>query len=444
MRYFFRGLVMVTILHTSQNGFAQEFGAIVQRGQDDLHSAEQIVLPLLEEIRTQGLGALLSQVARFDGFAPKDLADLVITQEECAKAYQNLDSTTKDALHIAYDRITAFHTKQKQKSWFDSDEHGSILGQIYTPIQRAGLYIPGGKAAYPSSVLMNAIPALVAGVREIIVCTPTPQGQANPLLLAALHICGIKEMYRVGGASAIGVFAYGLESSGKTLIPKVDVISGPGNVFVATAKKLVFGKVGIDMIAGPSEIAIIADSSANPAYIARDLLSQAEHDEMASSLLFTTSQKLAEEVASRIEELLPSLPKSAIANASIQNRGGIVVCKDIDEAITLCNELAPEHLELMFDDAFAHLPAIKNAGAIFVGENTPEAIGDYLAGPNHTLPTGGSAKFFSPLSVDTFMKKSSLIAFSQQGIDKLAEPCAHLAELEGLYAHKLSALVRKS
>lgn len=433
---------MIATLRTSQSGFTQAFQAILNRGQEDLQNAQSIVLPLLNEIRTQGLEALLAQVARFDGFAPKNLADLVITQEECKSAYEKLDSKTKEALHIAYDRIHAFHTKQKQKSWFDSDEHGSILGQIYTPIDRAGLYIPGGKAAYPSSVLMNAIPALVAGVREIIVCTPTPQGYANPLLLAALHICGITDIYRVGGASAIGVFAYGLHEKGQQIMPKVDVISGPGNVFVATAKKLVFGQVGIDMIAGPSEIAIIADSSANPAYIARDLLSQAEHDEMASSLLFTTSSDLAKQVANKLAELLPSLPKSAIATASIQNRGAIIICKDLQEAITLCNDLAPEHLELLFDNAFTYLPKIKHAGAIFLGANTPEAIGDYLAGPNHTLPTGGSAKFFSPLSVDTFMKKSSLIAFSQQGINALAKPCAHLAELEGLVAHKLSVLER--
>lgn len=456
---------MIPILHTSQPSFAQEFEQILARGGDDLHSAQERIRPLMQEIATQGLPAVLAQVARFDGFSPKSLAELTITQAECERAYKSLEPESKTALHIAYERIHAFHTKQKQRSWIDTDSHGSILGQLYTPIARAGLYIPGGKAAYPSSVLMNAIPAIVAGVEEIMVCTPTPQGIANPLLLAALHICGVTEIYRVGGASAIALMAYGLQNHADNpsnqvkpsdtpqstpsqnlarakLIKAVDVISGPGNIYVAAAKALVYGKVGIDMIAGPSEIAIITEPNADPTIIARDLLSQAEHDEMACAFAFTTDPAHASAISSSLDTLLETLPRKDIARASLKNRGAIFVCSSIDECIELCNALAPEHLELLLADSFSYLPRIKAAGAIFLGAYTPEAIGDYLAGPNHTLPTGGSARFFSPLGVDTFMKKSSIISMSQQGIHALAKPCAHLARLEGLEAHAQSALAR--
>lgn len=434
---------MIKILHTSHASFASEFNAILARGGDDLHSAQEHIRPLMQAIFEHGLSAVLEQVERFDHFRAHDLAQLTITPQECKSAYESLDPESKTALHIAYERIHAFHTKQKQKSWLDFDSHGSILGQLYTPIARAGLYIPGGKAAYPSSVLMNAIPAIVAGVEEIMVCTPTPQGIANPLLLAALHICGITEIYRVGGASAIALMAHGLQDTqGKMLIKHVDVISGPGNIYVAAAKALVYGKVGIDMIAGPSEIAIIADSSADPMIIARDLLSQAEHDEMACAFAFTTDFTQAQAVEQALRTLIETLPRKDIAKTSLENRGAIFVCGDMSECIELCNALAPEHLELLLENSFSYLPRIKAAGAIFLGAYTPESIGDYLAGPNHTLPTGGCARFFSPLGVDTFMKKSSIISFSKQGIGALAKPCATLARLEGLEAHALSALAR--
>lgn len=434
---------MIKILHTSHASFASEFNAILARGGDDLHSAQEHIRPLMQAIFEQGLSAVLEQVERFDHFRAHNLAQLTITPQECKSAYENLNPESKTALHIAYERIHAFHTKQKQKSWLDFDSHGSILGQLYTPIARAGLYIPGGKAAYPSSVLMNAIPAIVAGVEEIMVCTPTPQGIANPLLLAALHICGITEIYRVGGASAIALMAHGLQDTqGKMLIKHVDVISGPGNIYVAAAKALVYGKVGIDMIAGPSEIAIIADSSADPMIIARDLLSQAEHDEMACAFAFTTDFTQAQAVEQALRTLIETLPRKDIAKTSLENRGAIFVCGDMSECIELCNALAPEHLELLLENSFSYLPRIKAAGAIFLGAYTPESIGDYLAGPNHTLPTGGCARFFSPLGVDTFMKKSSIISFSKQGIDALAKPCASLARLEGLEGHALSALAR--
>lgn len=452
---------MINILNSSDSGFEAAFGRILMRGKQDIKSVSAKVSALLQEIQDDGLQAVLSQIARFDSWNPKSLEDIKITPQECQKAYEKLDPNTRQSLHIAYDRIFAFHQKQKQKTWLDFEPNGSMLGQMYIPIERAGLYIPGGKAAYPSSLLMNAIPAIVAGVEQIVVCTPAPQGTLNPLLLAALHICGIREIYKVGGASAIGLMAYGLDSGdaifskadsasksdtdsapARPLVQKVDMISGPGNIFVTTAKKLVFGDVGIDMIAGPSEIAIIADERANADFIAYDLLSQAEHDEMASSFLFTTSSELASIVAQKIEQILPTLPKHDIAKASINNRGAIIVCKDLTESINLCNALAPEHLELLTHNAFELLPRIKHAGAVFIGKNTPEPIGDYLAGPNHTLPTSGSARFFSPLSVDNFMKKSSIIHFSDEAMRELGEHCARLAHLENLDAHRLAVLAR--
>jgi len=323
------------------------------------------------------------------------------------------------------------------KTWMEEDDTGSFLGQKITAVDRAGLYIPGGKAAYPSSLLMNAVPAIVAGVEEIIVCTPAPEDILNPLLLAAMHLCGIKKAYKIGGASAIAAMAYGTST-----IPKVDVITGPGNIFVATAKKLVYGEVNIDMIAGPSEIGILADDRADAKLLAIDLLSQAEHDEMASPILITTDEKIANQTSKEIEIWLKKLSREKIARTSIENRGAIIVAKDMDEAIELMNEIAPEHLEVVCDDAMKFLPKIKHAGAIFLGSFTPEPIGDYIAGPNHTLPTGGTAKFYSPLSVDNFIKKSSIISMSKKGIDKVGKECALLAKAEGLEAHAFSVLER--
>jgi histidinol dehydrogenase len=353
------------------------------------------------------------------------------------RAYENLDKNLKEALHLAYERIFAYHTKQLQKSWIDFEENGTILGQKVTPVKSAGLYIPGGKAAYPSSLLMNAIPAIVAGVENIVVTTPTPDNEPNELLLAACYLCGIKDVYKVGGATAIGALAYGC---GK--IPKVDVITGPGNIFVATAKKMVYGDVNIDMIAGPSEIGIIADESANARYVAIDLLSQAEHDEMASSILITPSKELANKVVKEVENFLNDLKRKDIAMSSIKERGAIIITKSLEEATLLMNEIAPEHLEILTKNPFELLPKIKNAGAIFLGEHTPEPIGDYIAGPNHTLPTGGTAKFFSPLSVEHFLKKSSIISFSAKALKDIGEAAAILAHTEGLEAHAKSIEIR--
>ena len=427
----------MVFVKSNDNDFDEKFQELLGRGKMDIAHVSGIVNDIIEDIKTDKNKALKSHIAKFDNWIPKSDADLKITTESMKKAYENIDKVLKDSLHLAYDRIKVYHEKQKPKSWFDTEENGTILGQKVTPVDSAGLYIPGGKAAYPSSLLMNVIPAQVAGVENIIICTPTPDNEPNELLLAACHLCGVSEVYKVGGASAIAAMAYGTQS-----IPKVDVITGPGNIFVATAKKMVFGEVNIDMIAGPSEIGILADESANANHLAIDLLSQAEHDEMASSILITPSQKLADEVKIELENWLVKLPRQKIARKSIEERGAIIITRDMDEAIILMNEIAPEHLEVATVSPFELLPYIKHAGAIFLGHNTPEAIGDYVAGPNHTLPTGGTAKFYSPLGVENFMKKSSIISFSSNAIKEIGQECALIANTEGLTAHEESVRVR--
>jgi len=422
---------------TTEPNFSQEFEELLGRGKMDMAHVSTIVGTIIDEIKTKKNQALKEHISKFDNWTPVNDEELKISTESMQDAYNVLDPKLKQSLHLAYDRIKSYHEKQKPKSWFDDEANGTILGQRITPVDSAGLYIPGGKAAYPSSLLMNVIPAQVAGVEKIVVCTPTPENEPNELLLAACHLCGVSEVYKVGGASAIAAMAYGTEN-----IPKVDVITGPGNIFVATAKKMVFGDVNIDMIAGPSEIGILADESANPSHMAIDLLSQAEHDEMASSILITPSKDLAENVKIEIENWLQKLPREGIARKSIEERGAVIVSSDMDEAIQLMNQIAPEHLEVATNSPFELLADIKHAGAIFLGHNTPEAIGDYVAGPNHTLPTGGTAKFYSPLGVENFMKKSSIIAFSQKGINEVGEECALIANTEGLTAHEQSVRVR--
>jgi histidinol dehydrogenase len=422
---------------TSSDAFKAEFDELLTRGKMDMAQVSAIVGNIIDEIKKDKNTALKEHISKFDGWMPQNDDELKISTASMKKAYENIDKKLKNSLHLAYDRIKAYHEKQKPKSWFDTEQNGTILGQKVTPVDSAGLYIPGGKAAYPSSLLMNVIPAQVAGVENIIVCTPTPQNEPNELLLAACHLCGVSEVYKVGGASAIAAMAYGTQS-----IPKVDVITGPGNIFVATAKKMVFGDVNIDMIAGPSEIGVLADDSANASHLAIDLLSQAEHDEMASSILITPSQKLADSVKDEIQVWLKKLPREEIARESIEKRGAIIVTKDMDEAIELMNQIAPEHLEVATLSPFELLPLIKHAGAIFLGHYTPEAIGDYVAGPNHTLPTGSTAKFYSPLGVENFMKKSSIISFSKKAINEIGEECATIANTEGLTAHEQSVRVR--
>lgn len=424
-------------IKSSDQDFSTHFEELLGRGKMDMAHVSVIVGNIISEIKEKKNSALKEHIAKFDNWTPVSDADLKISTGSMSKAYDNLEPKLKSALHLAYDRIKVYHEKQKPKSWFDTEDNGTILGQKVTAVDSAGLYIPGGKAAYPSSLLMNVIPAQVAGVENIVICTPTPDNEPNELLLAACHLCGVNQVYKVGGASAIAAMAYGTEN-----IPKVDVITGPGNIFVATAKKMVFGDVNIDMIAGPSEIGILADDSANANHLAIDLLSQAEHDEMASSILITPSQKLADAVKVELENWLVKLPRQEIARKSIEERGAIIVTKDMDEAIKLMNDIAPEHLEVATMSPFDLLPFIKHAGAIFLGHNTPEAIGDYVAGPNHTLPTGGTAKFYSPLGVENFMKKTSIISFSKQAINEIGEACALIANTEGLTAHEQSVRVR--
>jgi len=425
------------IISSSDKNFNNEFNELLNRGKMDIKNVSKIVGTIIDEIVDDGDKAVFSHISKFDNWKPKDGNDLLIDINLMEEAYNKLDKDLKNALHLAYDRIKNFHQKQLPKSWLDFEDNGNILGQKYSAVEKAGLYIPGGKAVYPSTLLMNAIPAIVAGVKEIIVTTPTPDNKPNHLLLAACYLCGIKKVYKVGGATAIASMAYGTDT-----IPKVDVITGPGNIFVATAKKMVYGEVNIDMIAGPSEIGIIADSLANPKYIAIDLLSQAEHDELASSILITPDIQLAKTVSDEVEKKLKDLLRKDIAQKSIENRAVIIVTKDINEAIKLMDKIAPEHLEVLTENPFELLPKIKNAGAIFLGENTPEAIGDYVAGPNHTLPTGGTAKFYSPLGVENFIKKSSIISFSKDGIKDIGNEASLIADVEGLEAHKLSVLAR--
>ena len=425
------------IIDIKDKNFKSEFEEILGRAKVDIKKVSSIVNGIIDEIIQDGDEAVKEHISKFDNWTPKNSEDLFVDVADMKKAYDNIDDKLRDSLHLAYDRIKSYHEKQLPKSWLDFEENGTILGQKVTAVDRAGLYIPGGKAAYPSSLLMNAIPAIVAGVEEIVVATPTPDNEPNELLLAACHLCGIKTVMKVGGASAIAAMAYGTQS-----LKKVDVITGPGNIFVATAKKLVFGEVNIDMIAGPSEIGILADETANPSYLAIDLLSQAEHDEMASSIMITTDENIAKQTSIEVDNYLKTLSRNEIAQKSIDDRGCIIITDTMDHAIELMNEIAPEHLEVMTQSPFELLPSIKHAGAIFLGQNTPEPIGDYIAGPNHTLPTGGTAKFYSPLNVENFMKKSSIISFSQNAIDSIGEQCALLADTEGLTAHAKSVRVR--
>jgi len=425
------------IFKTTDKNFENEFNEILARGAMDIDKVVPIVKNIIDEVKNEGDTALIRHISNFDKWTPKKADELKISTDEMEKAYNNIDDKLKKALNLAYDRIKSYHEKQLPKSWLDFEDNGTILGQKVTPVEKAGVYVPGGKAFYPSSLLMNVLPAIVAGVKEIIVTTPVISNEPNELLLAACHLCGVEKVYKVGGASAIGAMAYGTET-----IQKVDVITGPGNIFVATAKKMVYGEVNIDMIAGPSEIGILADESAKPNYMAIDLLSQAEHDEMASSIMITTSEELAQNTKKEVYRFLDELERKEIAKKSIEERGAIIIAENMDEAINLMNNIAPEHLEVVTTNPFELLPKIKNAGAIFLGENTPEPIGDYIAGPNHTLPTGGSAKFYSPLNVEVFMKKSSIISFSKQAILDMGEDCAILAKTEMLTAHQKSVLER--
>lgn len=427
---------MIRFLHFSDADFSATFSQIEARGDAVPAGIEATVKAILADVQARGDQALFDYTAKFDRLE-LTAATCEVTAAEIDAAVAAVDPAALAALELAAARIADYHRKQKQETWLSTDEADVMVGQMVRPLDRVGIYVPGGKAAYPSSVLMNAIPAKVAGVGEVIMTVPMPGGVANPHVLAAARLAGVDRIFKVGGAQAVAALAYGTAS-----VPRVDKITGPGNIYVATAKQLVFGRVDIDMIAGPSEILIINDGSGEPAHIAADLLSQAEHDELASSVLITTDEGFGRRVQQELERQLEQLSRAAIARQSIDAYGAIVVARDLAEAADFSNRLAPEHLELAVADPFGLLPQIRHAGAIFLGHHTPEAAGDYLAGPNHTLPTGGTARFFSPLSLDDFVKKSSLVCFSAAGLKRLGNAIVTVAELEGLEAHAKSVSIR--
>jgi len=429
---------MIRFLQFSDAGFEEAFRTISERGETTPAGILQTVEEILANVRKRGDAALCEYTERFDRLK-LDATTLEVSATEIEQALAAVDQDTLVTLQLAADRIADFHRRQKEETWLTDDEPDIQLGQMVTPLDRVGIYVPGGKAAYPSSVLMNAVPAKVAGVGEIIMVVPMPDGVVNPYVLAAAHIAGVDRIFKIGGAQAVAALAYGTAS-----VPKVDKITGPGNIYVATAKRLVFGTVDIDMIAGPSEILVINDGSGEPAHIAADLLSQAEHDELAASILITTDEAFGRRVVDELESQLALLSRVAIARQSIDNYGAVIVARDLAEAAAFSNRIAPEHLELAVAEPFELLPQIRHAGAIFLGHNTPEAAGDYLAGPNHTLPTGGTARFFSPLGTEDFVKKSSLISFSKEGLERLGKSIVRIAELEGLEAHAKSVSIRLS
>ncbi|KAA0446173.1 MAG: histidinol dehydrogenase [Candidatus Thioglobus sp.] len=428
---------MIARLKSDQSNFQKQLSKLLARDNISDGNIDKTVSDIIAKIRAEGDSALIDYSVKFDGVSATKMADLSINSSALKSAFNELDKTQKSALSAAAERITNYHQKQLQKTWTYSDDDETMLGQKITPIERVGLYVPGGKASYPSSVLMNAIPAKVAGVAELIMVVPAANGVVNPLVLAAAHITQVNQVFTVGGAQAIAALAYGTKS-----IPKVDKIVGPGNIYVATAKRQVFGQVGIDMIAGPSEILIICDGKTNPDWIAMDLFSQAEHDEDAQSILLSPDADFIEKVAASIEKLLPTMDRKNIIAKALNSRGALIQTKNMDEAIAISNQIAPEHLELSVEDPKSMLGDIHHAGAIFMGRNTCEALGDYCAGPNHVLPTSGTARFSSPLGVYDFQKKSSLIMVSDAGANSLGEIAVTLAEGEGLQAHAQSAQYR--
>ncbi len=395
------------------------------------------VLEIIKAVRERGDAALVELTQRFDGLQVASMADLILPRARLEQALERITPEQREALEIAAERVRSYHERQKQDSWTYTEADGTVLGQKVTPLDRAGLYVPGGKASYPSSVLMNAIPAKVAGVPEVVMVVPTPRGELNELVLAAACIAGVDRVFTIGGAQAVAALAYGTES-----VPPVDKIVGPGNIYVATAKRHVFGKVGIDMIAGPSEILVVCDGQTDPDWIAMDLFSQAEHDEDAQSILVSPDAAFLDRVAESIARLLPTLERADIARTSIEGRGALIQVADMQEAIDVANRIAPEHLELSVAEPEQWLPQIRHAGAIFMGRYTAEALGDYCAGPNHVLPTSGTARFSSPLGVYDFQKRSSIINCSAEGASTLGKVASVLARGESLTAHARSAEYR--
>ena len=410
---------------------------LLKRSPNSYGEFEGRVNEIIENVRANRDAAIFDYTKRFDG-ADINAENILVTEDEIKEAYEKVDEKLLAVIRKALVNIRKYHEKQRQYSWFDSEESGIILGQKVTALEKVGVYVPGGKAVYPSSVLMNIVPAKVAGVKKIVMTTPPGKdGKVNPATLVAAKEAGVDAIYKVGGAQAIAALAFGTES-----IPKVDKIVGPGNIYVALAKKAVFGFVSIDSIAGPSEIMVLADETANPRFVAADLLSQAEHDEMASAILVTTSRTLAEQVSKEVEDFVAQLSRKEIIQKSLDNYGYILVAENMDEAIATVNEIASEHLELVTKNPFETMTKIRNAGAIFVGEYSSEPLGDYFAGPNHVLPTNGTAKFFSPLSVDDFIKKSSIISYSREALEPIYKDIVQFAECEQLTAHAISIRVR--
>ncbi|WP_018986668.1 histidinol dehydrogenase [Methylophilus methylotrophus] len=424
-------------LNTQDAGFEAELKALLafETAQDD--NIDQVVANILKDVKARGDAAVLEYTNRFDKTNADSLAALEIPHAELHAALNSLPAAQREALQAAAERVRSYHEKQIMQSWQYTEPDGTLLGQQVTALDRVGLYVPGGKAAYPSSVLMNAIPAKVAGVQELVMVVPTPNGEKNPLVLAAAAVCGVDRVFCIGGAQAVGALAYGTET-----VPQVDKVVGPGNAYVAAAKRRVFGVVGIDMVAGPSEILVISDGKSNPDWTAMDLFSQAEHDELAQAILLSPSAAFLDQVQASIERQVGEMPRQEIIRTSLQNRGALIQVKDLAEAAEICNYIAPEHLELSMDDALTFSKQIKHAGAIFMGRDTCEALGDYCAGPNHVLPTSRTARFSSPLGVYDFQKRSSLIMVSSAGAQSLGKIAATLAYGEGLQAHARSAEYR--
>lgn len=427
---------MIKIIDNEQdlNAFRE---ALNERGAVDNGKYLQTVVDILADVKANGDEAVLNYTKKFDN-KNATLDSLVATEEEMKEAFNSLDPELQTVLLTSKGRVEAYHKHQLRKTWIVEDNPGEKLGQKITPIRSVGVYVPGGKAAYPSSVIMNVMPAKVAGVEEIVMVTPAVNGEVKKSVLAAAYICGVTKLIKIGGAQAIAALAYGTN-----LVPKVDKIVGPGNIFVALAKRMVFGTVGIDSIAGPSEILILADETANPKFVAADLLAQAEHDQLASGILVTTSKKLAEEAQVEVENYYNNSIRKEILDSSIKNYSAIVLVPSFRDAINFANEVAPEHLEICVDNPFDYVDDIKNAGAIFLGHYTPEALGDYMAGPNHVLPTVKTSRFFSPLGVDDFIKKSSILNFTKEALDKYNDKVARFADEEGLQMHAESVRVRK-
>ena len=427
----------ITRLNSTDTGFQQALQRLLAWEPSADPELESVVRDIIADVRVRGDAALLEYTGRFDRYPVADAAALEIPLDDCHQAVSRVDADQRAALELAADRVRAYAQHQKLESWSYTEADGTLLGQQVTPMDRVGLYVPGGKAAYPSSVLMNAIPARVAGVAELVMVVPTPDGERNQMVLAAASIAGVDRVFSVGGAQAVAALAYGTET-----VPAVDKIVGPGNAYVATAKRMVFGKVGIDMIAGPSEILVICDGNTDPDWIAIDLFSQAEHDEDAQSILVSPDADFLDRVEASIQRLLPEMPRTDIIRAALQGQGALIRVRDMDEAIALANDMAPEHLELSVEDPQMMAARIRHAGAIFMGRYTAEVLGDYCAGPNHVLPTSRTARFSSPLGVYDFQKRSSLIQCSAQGASTLGKTAAILAHGEGLTAHARSAEVR--